>query len=558
MNSLVRKPIPNVLRSRSPAFWTSNSLYSAKKVSLRTNIIRNFTNSADDSKQGKENNNQNNEGNTSKNAEGVERHKKSSVSLLVKIGILISSPILFTLWLQPESGGAGVDPRFPKNTFTEFQDTRILYQTKSTSEIWWNLIIFKLCTLGVIVDNAPKLLDFAEKTFWKAPLYWVIKKTFFAHFCGGETMTEVKETVTKLKENGVSVILDYSTEDAMTKDVWEKNAENVVKTLEEASKVGFQFVPIKVTSLVSPALLERMAEILNYQRIHPEYVVPWNTQSKELQARVKKIIEQDASQAAVPVQVAVTAPAALSAAEVVELTEFSDRMSRIGVTAHAHRVKLLVDAEQTYRQPAVDWIALEMSRRFNRERAIIHNTYQLYLQVSPAKLAEHWWLAQQEEFYLGAKLVRGAYIVTESERAQQQHYRNPIWASKLQTDQVYDENVRFCLHRINQNDHVSLVVATHNLSSVLRALQFMRQSRIDPTHPNVQFAQLQGMADHLTLGLSYMNFNVNKLVPYGPMDSVMPYLVRRLQENRDIMGGTQLERHLLWTELKRRKFVLKD
>jgi len=271
-----------------------------------------------------------------------------------------------------------------------------------------------------------------------------------------------------------------------------------------------------------------------YQQSNPSYVVPWNTKATSVLPEMEPFTPQD-------------------------ITEYNELMSRlrqlIGV-ADSSNMRMLTDAEQTWRQPAIDYITLDLFRIGNQSKPIIFNTYQCYLTETLPKLQRHYETAMKEHFYLGVKIVRGAYIVAESQRALELNYKNPIVSSKVSADSNYNAGVSFLLGEIAKNKKISMVIATHNLGSVIRACQKIREQRLPENHSDIHFAQLKGMADHLTLGLSYTNFNANKLLPYGPVKAVIPYLTRRLQENRDILGGTMVERHLIWKELKNRHFGL--
>jgi hypothetical protein len=288
-------------------------------------------------------------------------------------------------------------------------------------------------------------------------------------------------------------MLDYSTEDAVSVEAMNKNCDRVVETLGQHNLIGFEIIPIKVTAMIPTILLERMTELLNYQKVNPDTdLLPWNP----LSSTIKK------SLASAPVKpVTKTVPKPLTPEEMADLQSFLARMDKIGSAATKHNIRLLIDAEQTYRQPALDWIALQAQKNFNKTKPLIFNTYQFYLQVTPQTLQDHYQIAKENGFVLGAKCVRGAYIVGESARATSLQYPNPIFPSKPQTDEAYDTAIRFLLWKIGQGENLGVVVATHNLSSVLGALQFMRTQRIPTTHPNIAFAQLKGMADNLTLGM---------------------------------------------------------
>jgi len=228
------------------------------------------------------------------------------------------------------------------------------------------------------------------------------------------------------------------------------------------------------------------------------------------------------------------------------------RLYRICEVATKLNLPLLVDAEQSFRQPAVDYLAFELIKKFNAKKPLVYNTYQMYLKNALPHLSEHLELAKKHGVFLGAKVVRGAYIVTETKRANDNNSPYPILPSKTAADHSYNVGVGMVLGKIANNEKVGVVIATHNFESVVLAAQQTRELKLGQDHPNIAFAQLRGMADHLTMGLGLMHFNICKLLPFGPVETVLPYLIRRVQENSSVLGGTQLERQMLWHELKRR------
>ena len=439
--------------------------------------------------------------------------------------------------LKPEGGGIVDDPVTPdkKNLFSQFQDTEALYRNKSTGDIYFSLMIYKLCTQQWLVDFSVKLLELSEKYGLSAPLYSIVRKTFYKQFCAGEEYKETEQIVNKYKKEGISVILDYCNEDATTVELWNTNTKVISGLIETASQLGAKYIPLKVTSLTSPELLERMSDLLVEKQSNPNLDLSSWESFKATSSSSSKVKQ-------------------LSSEELNELKELMTRLKDICSVASKNKISILMDAEQTFRQPAIDYLAIELSKTFNRTFPLLYNTYQLYLKETPSKLYKHIELSKKDKFYIGAKIVRGAYIVTESQRAKELGYENPIFDSKMATDDAYNQGVSLLIERIAKQEKIGVVIASHNLESVLWACQKIRQNKLPTDHPNIDFAQLKGMSDYLTYGLAQMNFNVNKLLPWGPVQSVIPYLTRRAIENRDVLGGTNTERLLLWKELKRRNF----
>ncbi|XP_042365474.1 proline dehydrogenase 1, mitochondrial-like [Plectropomus leopardus] len=230
-------------------------------------------------------------------------------------------------------------------------------------------------------------------------------------------------------------------------------------------------------------------------------------------------------------------------------------LQRVDVLAkHAveNGVRLMVDAEQTYFQPAISRLTLEMQRKFNREKPIIFNTYQCYLKEAYDNVTVDVELSRREGWYFGAKLVRGAYMYQERDRAKEIGYEDPINPDYEATNRMYHKCLEYVLEEIEHSRKANIMVATHNEDTVKFTLEKMNEMGLSPTENKVYFGQLLGMCDQISFPLGQAGFPVYKYVPYGPVNEVIPYLSRRAQENRGFMKGSQRERSLLWTELRRR------
>uniref|UniRef100_A0A674P2P5 Proline dehydrogenase n=1 Tax=Takifugu rubripes TaxID=31033 RepID=A0A674P2P5_TAKRU len=238
-----------------------------------------------------------------------------------------------------------------------------------------------------------------------------------------------------------------------------------------------------------------------------------------------------------------------------EESQMKRMLQRVDILAnHAveHGVRLMVDAEQTYFQPAISRLTLEMQRKFNREKPIIFNTYQCYLKEAYDNVTMDIELSRREGWYFGAKLVRGAYMYQERDRAKEIGYEDPINPDYEATNRMYHKCLEYVLEEIDNSRKANVMVASHNEDTVKFTLEKMNEMGLSPTENKVYFGQLLGMCDQISFPLGQAGFPVYKYVPYGPVNEVIPYLSRRAQENRGFMKGSQRERSLLWRELKRR------
>ncbi|HUH33231.1 MAG TPA: proline dehydrogenase family protein [Daejeonella sp.] len=383
-----------------------------------------------------------------------------------------------------------------------FDNTEISFRGKTNTDINRAYWLFKLISINFLTKVGPPITEFALKI--GLPLEGIIKATIFKHFCGGETIEECESTVAALHDGKVGAILDYSVEGAEKEEVFDQTCAEIIKTIKRAD--GDSRIPLtvfKVTGIGRFALLEKV-----------------NAQAK------------------------------LSDAEAGEFLKFKQRFEAICKAAFDAGIPVMVDAEETWIQDSVDELTLEAMRKFNREKLIVYNTYQLYRNDKLASLKADSELAKAEGFLLGAKLVRGAYMEKERERAQQLGYPSPINATKDATDSDYNAAVAYCAEN---TDHIGFVAGTHNEDSCRLLVELLDKKGIEQTNPNVYFSQLLGMSDNLSFNLADAGYNVAKYVPYGPVKAVLPYLFRRAEENTSISGMMGRELNLILAERKRRK-----
>ncbi len=383
-----------------------------------------------------------------------------------------------------------------------FEDTEIAFRNKTNADLNRAYWLFRVININLIAKIGPPLTRFAFKI--GLPIKELIKSTIFRHFCGGENIEECRKTIDQLDAGGVGSILDYSVEGEDEEDTFESTCEEIIKTIRHADgDERIPFTVFKCTGLARFALLEKI----------------------------------DAKQP-------------LNAAEQEEFERIKNRIDRICRCAYDLNVRVMIDAEESWIQDTIDALALEMMRRYNQENAIVFNTYQLYRNDKLAALKSDHQKAYKENFFLGAKLVRGAYMEKERERAEEFNYPSPIHPDKASTDKAYDDGIRFCLEQIST---ISFIAGTHNENSCRLLAEWMDHADIAHQDEHVYFSQLLGMSDHLSFNLAASGYNVAKYVPYGPVKAVMPYLFRRAAENTSVAGQMSRELRLISLEKKRRK-----
>lgn len=394
----------------------------------------------------------------------------------------------------------------PNKTGISFDNTEVAFRSKddkSLNRAYW---IFRVVGNNFLTRIGPPITNFAFKT--GLPITGIIRDTFFQHFCGGETIAGCRDAILQLASQGVSTILDYSVEGEESEKSFDDTCEEILRTVTYAKvNQNIAFCVFKPTGLGSFGL---------YQKV--------------------------------------SAGEPLSEAETAAYERVKTRINRICMACHYADMKLLIDAEHSWIQDAIDDITREMMQKYNREKIVVYNTYQLYRHDKLASLKADIYLAKTDGFMLGAKLVRGAYMEIERERAAENNYPSPIQPDKQATDRDYDAAMLFCLDNIEQ---VALMAGTHNEASCQLLAAEMEKRGLPRNHPNIHFAQLFGMSDHLSFNLGENGFNVAKYVPYGPVKSVMPYLFRRAEENTSVAGQTSRELQLIIKEKQRRKSVRK-
>lgn len=338
------------------------------------------------------------------------------------------------------------------------------------------------------------------------PIKGIIRSTIFQHFCGGETLEEAVKAAEQLGKYNVGVVLDYSVEAMEGEENYDKAVPEFLRAIRYAEgKKHIPFIAVKVTGFARFGLLEKLHK-----------GDPLTNEEQQEYARVKY------------------------------------RIRTISEAAAKAKVAVLIDAEESWIQQPVDDLADEMMAAFNKGTVIIYNTFQLYRHDRLAFLQQSLGKAQKGGYLLGAKLVRGAYMEKERKRAAEMGYPSPIQPDKPSADRDYDAAVRFCMEHL---DHLAVFIGTHNEQSCMLAAKMLHEKGLPHDHPRVSFSQLFGMSDNITFNLAHAGYRVSKYLPYGPVKDVVPYLIRRAQENTSIAGQTGRELGLIRKELKRRRKV---
>jgi proline dehydrogenase len=400
-----------------------------------------------------------------------------------------------------------------------FDNTEFAFEYKTDKQLRKARFLFSSMAIPWLVRLGIKLTPWTIKA--GLPVKGMIRKTIFAQFVGGETLAETAIVAKKLGEYNVKVILDYGVEGGKDGEQgFDHATEEFIRVINyAATQPNTPFMSVKVTGLARFELLEKMDAMMH---AHPG----------TLMKRFIKTIDE------------------LSPEEKEEWHRVRHRLMRICETASSKGIGVLIDAEETWIQDPVDALTILMMDTFNKERCAVYNTLQHYRVDRLAFLQDSYKAAEERNFILGAKLVRGAYMEKERKRAGEMGYPSPIQPDKESTDRDFDAGVAFCIEHI---DRVALIVASHNEYSNLYATELMKKKGLPFNHPHIHWSQLYGMSDNITFNLAHAGCSVSKYLPFGPIEDVIPYLMRRAQENTSVKGQTGRELALIKKELERRK-----
>ncbi len=383
-----------------------------------------------------------------------------------------------------------------------FNDTKTAFELKNNTELKRAYYLFKMIHNSNLSKIGGMLIRVALKM--KLPIERLIKISVFNHFCGGITKGDCQKNIDKMMTKNVHSILDYSIEGKEKEEEFDKAMKITLKIMDYAKEhKGIPFVVFKPTGFGRFKL---------YQKI---------TEEKKLTENEKK-----------------------------EWNRVIERFDTVCKCAYKKDIPVMIDAEETWMQTAADALIEQMMRKYNTQKAIVYNTLQMYRTDKLDYMKELYKRSKKDNFFIGMKVVRGAYMEKERARAKRKNYSSPINATKELSDQQYNKCIEFILTHI---DRLSIFAGTHNEESSLKLIDLMQEKGIIPSDKRVWFGQLYGMSDHISFNLAKYGYNVAKYMPFGPVKDVMPYLIRRAEENTSVSGQTSRELTLLMQERKRRK-----
>jgi len=388
------------------------------------------------------------------------------------------------------------------NPKLSFSNTGIAFAHKTNKELKKSYRLFKLMGKQWLVGLGSSFTNLALTL--KLPVKGIIKKTIYQQFCAGETFGECKVTLDKMKESGMAAVLDFGVEAKNEESEFDKTVIENMRAVKFANEnKNVPVIVVKVSGICRFAILEKWQNKMDF-----------------------------------------------SEKEQAEFERAEKRLDTICALADKEDTVIFLDAEESWIQDTIDFLADNAMAKFNKKRAVVYNTFQMYRHDRFRFLNDSISKAKRENYFLGAKVVRGAYMERERKRAKELNYPSPIHANKAATDEDYDKATALCFKNI---DMCFLCVATHNEDSTMLLADLAEQSNIPNNHAHLNFSQLFGMSDHISYNLVHAGFNVAKYTPYGPVRDVVPYLIRRAQENTSVKGQMGRELGLISKELERRR-----
>ncbi len=392
--------------------------------------------------------------------------------------------------------------RTEQTSLQDFHNTEIAFRDQSNYGLRQAYLLFKVMNNRSLVELSKRLVNFALAI--RFPVKGIIKKTIYRHFVGGSSLEDCENTINQLAKRNVLSIMDYAQEGRETDEVFDATCQEVIRTVEFAKE--HPSVPFSVFKITGIGRLDLLGKVSANEPLTDE--------------------------------------------EQVEFKRVEERVEAIYKRGYELGVPVMVDAEHSWIQPVLDDMVMKLMARYNKEKAIVQNTYQMYRHDAFDRMKKHHEMALQGGFRFGLKIVRGAYMEMERERAEEMNYLCPIQPDKVSTDRDFDAAIRYLLDHV---DTIDFMVATHNEESSLLLANLIDERGLPRNHPAIFFSQLYGMSDNLTHVLAGQGYNVAKYVPYGKVRTMMPYLFRRAEENSSVEGQTSRELQFIQQEIKRRK-----
>lgn len=383
------------------------------------------------------------------------------------------------------------------------RNTEIAFANKTDAELKKMSQLFRLMSNNTLTKAMSSLGLIAIKL--RLPFVrYIVKKTIYEQFCGGETLLECQTAIDKLYKHNALTVLDYGAEGKSGKEALDKVRDQTISAIQlAASNNSVPVVSCKITGIADDELLIKMQE-----------------------------------------------SSTLSTSDTMAVAKIEARLDSICSTAAELGVGVFIDAEESWMQISIDNLTEKMMKKYNHDQVIVYSTYQMYRHDKLSQLKSDYKKSRAEGYLLGAKLVRGAYMDKERARAKDLGYSSPIHKDKVSTDTDFNAGVQFC---IEHYQHIGSCCASHNEKSNLHQANLIEQMGIDKKNSHLNFCQLYGMSDHLTFNLADAGYNVAKYVVYGPVKETVPYLIRRAQENASVTGEMGRELELISAEIKRRK-----
>jgi len=380
-----------------------------------------------------------------------------------------------------------------------FNNTELAFSNKSDVELNKAYFLFSILDYSFLTKLGNFFLMLVLKMH--LPLKKVIKKTIFNHFCGGETLDECKKTFQTLLKYNIFAMPEYSVEGESTIKGFENYKNDSIEIINYLGKLKLPFIAIKFSGLAS---LETLEKVSNGEMTYSN----------------------------------------------LEYKNFYNRVNELCECAMNNNVKILIDAEESWIQKAIDDTAFNLMKKYNIKTVNIFLTYQCYKIHTLKNIEENYKISLSNNYKLGVKLVRGAYMEKERSRAKEFNYSSPIHVFKKETDNEFDNSVEYCINKI---DHISLWIGSHNEISCIKLMELLNSKKLSKNDERVWFSQLYGMSDNISFTLASLGYNVIKLIPFGPLEKTIPYLIRRANENSSVKGQSNRQYTLIKNEINRRK-----